>query len=245
MKPFRVAAAAAIAALVYSASPAWADLVTLNFDGPSNAGIAPAKGTGVPEQTAGSAILGYYNSDQPGGFSRNGNQPWNIVFDDNAFAIGSLQDPSGQGNFATAHSGWWAVGSTATGFSLSVTNGWLLTSLSFWYNAGGTGSAPAVSLVTDTGELIPLPTLAVCSTPGTDGFCGWQLIEAAVSTKFFDGLQITKIAFSGTPNKVVFDDITLTTKQRDQPPPLPEPSTTALLALGLAAMGWTARRRKR
>ncbi|MBS0593387.1 MAG: PEP-CTERM sorting domain-containing protein [Rubrivivax sp.] len=246
MKPFRVAAAAAIAALVYSASPAWADKVTLDFDGPDGKGIPVATKEGKPVQTqvvdgrvVGSAVLGYYNGDP--GFGRDGSQKLGVTFSDQAIAICSKE--SGQtgcyGNFGKPPSGIWAVGAVqddAKSFDLWVDTGFAITELLFVYNDTGPSSAPGLQLFKDE-SLVQSTLLRPCAT----SFCGWREYASGDLTD----LGITRIAFVGRPNQVVFDNITLNTTRQEPPPPLPEPSTAALLALGLASMGWAARRRKR
>lgn len=240
MKPFRVAAAAAIAALVYSASPAWADKVTLNFDGPDNSGIpkaTDAKGNVLPGQDFGPLVLGYYDAD-----GRKGSQDFGVTLSDQAVALCAPADPGKgcYGNFKNAYSGSWAVGvieKGATSFDLWVGAEFVITDLGFFYNDTGTQSKPGVELYRGQ-DLVKASMLQTCDS----FFCGWREFQA----NDLGDSGITRISFlQGAPGAVVFDSITLTTKQRDQPPPLPEPSTTALLALGLASMGWAARRRKR
>lgn len=230
----RALAAAALAALVL---PAAAQVFTIDFDGPAGAGIAkavppPDLPPGTGDQFFGSALLGYYNGDP--GYERDGRQTWNTTFSPTTLAIGSLQDPNGQGNFPKAHSGLYAAGTVSEpAFDMRVNPGLVVSSLSFWYSAGGTGSNPGLALY--AGEnLVASVSLHVCSRT-VGGFCEWE--QYAVAPDQLAGQRITRVAFAGTPNKVVFDDVAVTAV------PVPEPATYALMAFGLALVGAAVRRR--
>lgn len=224
-------------ALGLLALPASAQVFTMDFDGPGAGGIAkavppPALPPGTGDQAFGSAVLGYYDNDP--GYERAGRQAWNSTFSPNALAIGSLQDPDGAGNFPTAHSGLYAVGTLdGTSFEFRVAKGLVIAELSFWYDAGGAGSNPGFVLYAGS-DMVAAASLDECSNP-TQGFCGWK--QKVVAPADLANQMITRVSFSGAANKVVFDDIAVTAV------PVPEPSTYALMALGLSAFAALRRRR--
>ncbi len=218
------------------ALPATAQVFTMDFDGakPPAQGTGIAAAPGLPGQNAGSAVLGYYNGDP--GFNRVGNQAWNTTFGSSALAIGSLQDPDGQGNFPTAHSGWWAVGSVASpSLQFDISPGLRITELAFWYNAGGAGSNPGVAVLAGN-QLVFSASLDECTSPGSGGFCGWK--QYSFDPGQLSGNLVTRVTLSGTPNKVVFDDIAVTAV------PVPEPASYALMALGLMVVTAFGRRKR-
>lgn len=221
-------------ALAAFSLPATAQVFKLDFDGENNAGIALA--VAPPDlppgtsQTFGPAILGYYNDDP--GYQRAGRQSWNTTFSSNANAIRS-EEAGGPGNFPTAKSGSYAVGTIgAPSFEFAVSAGRVITGLSFWYNADGSGVNPAVTVYSGGNSLFALGLDVACS----GGFCGWTNFE--VPSASLAGKQVTRVQFSGTPNTLVFDDISVNAV------PIPEPSTYALMALGLATIGSIRRRRR-
>lgn len=229
---------AVAAAFIGAAAPAAADTFTIDFDGPNGLGIAvatppPALPAGVGDQSLGAAILGYYNDDPD--YERKGRKAWMTTFTPDALAIGSAEDPNGSGNFPQAHSGLYAAGTEGTSFALSINAGLYITHLSFWYNAGGSGSNPGVALYS-MGNLVLTKGLDECTNPSA-GYCGWK--EVGFSDTDLSGKVITGIAFSGAESKVVFDDITLSTS------PIPEPSVHLLLLPGLLVLGIAARRSRR
>jgi hypothetical protein len=221
-------------ALAALALPARAQVFTLDFDGdkPPSQGFGIAVAPGVPGQDFGSAILGFYNGDPE--FKRLGNEAWNTTFGPGALAIGSLQ-AGGQGNFPTAHSGWYAAGTEGSSFHFDVRPGLMISKLSFWYNAAGRGSAPGFALFSD-GDLVTGPKdLDECVSP-TQGYCGWK--EVSVAASELAGQRVTRVVFLGTPGQVVFDDIAVTAV------PVPEPASYALMALGLVAVTAFSRRKR-
>lgn len=220
-------------ALTVSSLPAAAQVFTMDFDGPNDAGIALAvappdlpPGT---DQTFGPAILGFYNGDP--GYQRSGRQAWNATFSANAIAIRS-GDAGGPGNFDKANSGSYAVGTIdAPSFGFAITPGWVITRLSFWYNPDGSGTNPAVAVFSNGSFVFDMGLDVPCS----GGFCGWSNFEVPAAS--LAGKLVTSVQFSGAPNTLVFDDISVTAV------PVPEPAGYALMALGLALVGAAARRR--
>ncbi len=228
------AVAAAVALCAGSASAA---SFTMDFDGLNNTGIPVAPdnlGVPVPDQTFGSAVLGYYNGDEP--FDRTGNQDYDTTFDDAALAVCARTAAQGcKGNFPNANSGKWVVMSaTTSSFNLRLTDGLMLASASFYYNANGDGSKPGVALYSGNNLIGDALAFNECSGAA---WCGWA--RAEIPQDRLTGHMITRIEFLGTQNKVVFDDITLSTS------PIPEPSAYLLLLPGLLVMGIAARRSRR
>ncbi len=230
MNCLRTAAAAlAVAGL---SLPAMALDFTMNFDD-----IPPAFPSGSPIDPAfGSAVLGYYNNDPI--FDRAGKQAWDTTFGADTVAICSFPSAGGdcQGNFATAHSGISAAGAIfGTEVAFAVSPGLQITQLSFWYDVT-INSRPSVQLVAGGSSVFAQP-LEECTVPGSDGFCGWK--QYTVLQSDIAGKLITGVIFEAAPNSAVFDDVFLSTS------PIPEPSTYALMLLGLAGVAVAGRRRRR
>lgn len=227
----------ALVAAAFSAPAAALDF-TMNFDGITAAGT-PDEG---PNSEYGSAILGYYNGD-PGEaptFPRAGNQNWDVTFASTALAITPEAD-GGIGQFDTAKSPPSAAGSlTNNGVRFDLTTGLYISQMSFWYNAGGTGSNPIV-IVYSGGVEVDSRALSLCAQPGPDGFCGWtEYVFSSQSLQEWagNGQYITGVTLGGNANRVVYDDVFLSTAA------VPEPSTYALMLGGLALVAGVARRRR-
>lgn len=226
-----------LACIAFSAPAAALDF-TINFDNIPPAGT-PAEG---PGSAFGSDILGYYNGD-PGAaptFPRAGNQLWDVVFVPDALAIASAS-AGGAGQFDFAHSGSSAAGSLQVdGVSFELTPGLYIAGMSFWYNAGGPGSDPAVQLYAG-GLNVFSQALTLCANTGGDGFCGWveyQVSDQVLQDFASNGQAITKVVLGSAANGTVFDDVFLSTAA------IPEPSTYALMLGGLALVAGIARRRR-
>jgi hypothetical protein len=233
--------AIATLALCCAATPALALDFTMNFDEIPRANTPPESNG---DFVLGSEILGYYNGDPE--FGRSGNQAFDVNFFTGALAINSREDENGGGTFDRAYSGLGALGtvSNAEGASFELTTGVSLSALSFWYSAGGSNSNPSLQLFSG-GTSVFSESLAICADPNeSDGFCAWEqyvLSDRVVADLTAQGKLITGVTFGATPNKAVFDDVSLTTATGV--PVIPEPSTYALMALGLALVAGTARRR--
>jgi len=173
-------------------------------------------------------ILNYYN----GGLGGSGSGPgpnYGITFSSDALAL-IASSAGGSGNFSGEPS------PVTTMFFLSGTGPTMddpggFTSLYFYYsNTTYTGDVTIWSGLDGTGtELanISLPALGLCEP--APNFCNWQYAGATLG-----GVAESAI-FGGTANEIIFDNVTLTA--------VPEPSVYAMVLLGLALIGFVARRR--
>lgn len=115
-----------------------------------------------------------------------------------------------------------------TGFSFFYTSS-TAAAVTVWSGLGGTGT------LLGTINLVAQYTNNCAGDPnGT--FCHWDAIGVA-----FAGTA-KSINFGGTANQTGYDNITF--GSATPVPGIPEPSTYAMLALGLAGVGFVARRRK-
>jgi len=212
---------ASLAAAVCISSSAQAQV--LNFDG-----ILSGSGS--------AAIGNYYN----GGAGTN----HGIEFFGNALAINSrVGGCGGDGNVALQPSGCGVLffltgGATGmnraagftTGFSLFYSAANLPGSLAVWSGLNGTGNVLGSLALPSTGSG---SNNNACF--GQD-YCPWT----SVGVGFAGTAQ--SIVFAGVQNQIAFDDVTFGSITPGTV--IPEPSTYALMAAGLAALGFVSRRRR-
>lgn len=207
-------AAASVAAMMV---PAMAAPVVLDFEGVGDL----------------NAIGNYYN----GGAGTN----YGVSFSGATLAVVDT-DAGGSGNFANEPSsntimffadGDNAILNFAAGFD---------TGFSFFYSSNGAAIVDVYSGVNKTGTKLASINLASnfsnggCVGDPTGAYCHWDAVGVS-----FAGIA-KSIDFGGTANFVAFDNVTF--GSATPVPGIPEPSTYALMALGLAGIGFVARRRK-
>ena len=149
-------------------------------------------------------------------------------------------DAGGSGNFANEPS------ASTVMFFLDANNAILTyaagftTGFSFFYSSSTAASVNVWSGLNATGTLLGTLNLNAqfngnnCVGDPNGQFCNWTAVGVG-----FSGTAMS-IDFGGTANQTGFDDITFGSVT----PGIPEPSTYAMLALGLAGIGFVARRRK-
>ena len=149
-------------------------------------------------------------------------------------------DAGGSGNFANEPS------ASTVMFFLDANNAILTyaagftTGFSFFYSSSTAASVNVWSGLNATGTLLGTLNLNAqfngnnCVGDPNGQFCNWTAVGVG-----FSGTAMS-IDFGGTANQTGFDDITFGSVT----PGVPEPSTYAMLALGLAGIGFVARRRK-
>lgn len=223
-----VAGVAASAALLVPAL-AGAQAVTLDFEG----------------LTSQASINDFYNggTDSAGASGTN----YGVAFGSNALAL-TESDPGA--NFSAQPSGdtvmFFLTGTAVLNYTAGFDTGF-----SFYFSTTGfTGQVNVYDGLNATGNLLGSITLPALGT-GPDAanpFSNWQ-----VGSLSFAGMAMS-IDFGGTVNQVGYDNITFGSVDPTTPPttpttppttPIPEPSTYALMTLGLVALAATARRRRR
>ena len=226
---FGVSLAALVAATAAHASP----VIDLTFEGINS----------TYPNTGGYAFINdFYN----GGMSSDGTTGPNfgIVFSPNAQAIclnstsvtcsntskGGLGDPNSQegGLFFLSGSSTFmdiAAGFT-TGFSLN------------YVSVSDSGSVSVFSGLDGTGTLLGTINLSPDAGSGCSAYSAAFCPFSPVGVNFAGTAK--SIEFAGVANEIVFDDVTFGSST---PGGVPEPSTWAMMMLGLAGIGIVARRR--
>jgi hypothetical protein len=209
----------ALASAALFTLPAAASVITLDFEGAGNQ----------------AALLNFYN----GGTDSAGNSGANygVSFGGNALSLVDA-DAGGSGNFANEPSPstimFFLSGTTDLNYAPGFTSGF-----SFYYSSSTDADVNVYSGENASGTLLGTIHLNAqafngCSGDPTGQFCNWSAAGVA-----FAGIA-KSIDFGGTVNQTGYDNITFGSSV----PTIPEPSTYALMALGLAGVGAIARRRK-
>ena len=209
-----IKSALAAASLVAVMAPATAAIVVLDFEGIGNA----------------VAVGNFYNGVAGTNYG--------VQFSPATLALVD-SDAGGTGNFANEPS------PSTIMFFLDANNATLNvaagfdTGFSFFYSSSTVATVNVYAGLNKTGALLGSLNLAAqgfdnCVGDPTGAFCNWTAVGVA-----FAGIA-KSIDFGGTANQTGFDNITFGTDV----PVVPEPSTYALMALGLAGVGLISRRRK-
>ena len=215
--------AIAAASLVAAMAPAMAAVVVLDFEGVGDL----------------ANINNFYN----GGTDSLGNSGVNYGVAFSTATLGIVDSDAGGGDIANEPSGQTAMFFLdASNSVLNVAAGFT-TGFSFFYTSASAASVSVWDGLGATGNQLGTLNLTAqfngngCVGDPNGQFCNWTAVGVA-----FAGTAMS-IDFGGTANQIAFDDITFGSKDPG-PPPIPEPSTYALMALGLAGIGFVARRRK-
>jgi hypothetical protein len=209
------------AAVMATAAPLHAQVVQLNFEGI----VGPNGET--------NAIGSFYSAQ-------------GVEFLGNALALcsrfptnnvqpGSQCDGNFRNNPAPGNSIMFFLESTQTGFNFAAG---FTTGFSFFYaSPTGTGSLQIFDGLNGTGNL--LGSLDLAPTPNPQGCDTFACRFDAASLGFAGTAK--SVIFAGVANQIGFDNVTFGSRN---PNIVPEPSTYALLATGLAALVLVSRRRR-
>jgi PEP-CTERM motif len=170
-------------------------------------------------------------------YNGGGGTNYGVSFSNDTLALIDA-DAGGSGNFANEPS------PNTVMFFLNANNAVLNyaagfdTGFSFFYSSSVATTVTIYDGVDGTGNVLGTITLGAqgfdnCAGDPSGDFCNWTNVGVA-----FAGVA-KSIDFGGTANQTGFDNITFGSSTA-----LPEPGTYALMALGLAGIGFTARRRR-
>lgn len=215
MNLFKSAIAAASLAVLMAPAMA-ANPIVLDFEG-------------IPDETA---VGDYYN----GGGGTN----YGVHFSQATLALVD-SDAGGSGNFANEPSPNTIMFFTAANNAVLTFAAGFDTGFSFFYTSATSAPVTVWSGLNGDGTLLGTINLTAqynqnCTGDPTGQFCHWDAIGVA-----FSGVAHS-INFGGTANETGYDNITF--GSATPVASVPEPSTYALMALGLAGIGFVARRRK-
>lgn len=177
------------------------------------------------------SINNFYN----GGTDSGGNSGVNygVRFGSTSRSLIQKGSEGGTGNFANAPSGdtimYYMKGSDVLNVDAGFTSGF-----SFYYSSSKAGSVTVWDELDGTGNQLGTVSLVIQNSVNCTGalYCHWT----NASTSFAGTAH--SINFSAVANGVGFDNITFGAVEA-----VPEPSTYALLALGLAGIGFVSRRK--
>ncbi len=213
----------AAAALIMGLSAPSANAVVLTFDGLQDF-----------EQ-----VLDFYD----GGAGSLGSigPDYDITFGDSALALIDI-DAGGSGNFANEPTPDTIAFFLSGGdLVMNVLNGFT-TGFSFFYSSSREGTVTVYDGLDGTGTILGTLNLGVnwqdnnCTGDPSGDFCNWDPIGVG-----FAGTAYS-VSFAGVADQIGFDDITVgavTPGGR-----VPEPTTLALLGLGLAGIGFSRKKRQ-
>ncbi len=156
-------------------------------------------------------------------------------FENNGVAPGPACDGNFRNNPAPGSSIMFFLESSQTGFN--VADGFT-TAFSFFYASPfEQGTFSIFDGLNGSGNLLASLTLDTTPNPNCDTFtCNFEIASLS-----FDGTA-RSVIFGGVANRIGFDNVTFGAAD---PNVVPEPSTYALMATGLAGLAGLARRRRR
>jgi hypothetical protein len=161
-----------------------------------------------------------------------------VVFSPSAYAVVD-GDNGGSGDFANEPSPNTAMAFIDAAAVLTVAAGFD-TGFSFWY--ASPSSSAHVSLLDANNKSVgeaDLPALGAGVGDPTGGDYGkWATVGIALTCAGQPGCKAYSVVFGGQPLRVFYDNVTFgsLTPGPGTPSPIPEPSTWALLGLGLTGV---------